>query len=339
MVFAKMRRPSETPSARTVEVLFEEDDVGCVLGHVGGCVDGDADVGVVEGERVVDAVAEERHRRPRNALGPHDAGLLLGTDPGEDRGLVDRVGEFGVVEPVEVGAGERPARADPERVAHRLGDERVVAGDDLDGDAQLGQPGDGVGSRGLGLVEEHQEPGQAQVVPVVGADVAELAGVAAGDGDHPVAPVELGREHAAGFLGDVDAAVDDGLGGALGDEESIAIAIDQHGDTTAVVVEGEGGDAVELGGRRRSRNGGPPQGDVEGVARHCCAAAQGGLVACQPEGELVSADGAGGVDGTVEADVPVGERAGLVGEQHVDVAEVLDAHEPFDQHLLRSEPA
>ena len=35
----------------------------------------------------------------------------------------------------------------------------------------------------------------------------------------------------------------------------------------------------------------------------------------------------------------VGERAGLVGEQHVDVAEILDAHEPLDEHLLLGEPA
>ena len=46
-----------------VEVLLEQDDVGGVLGDVGGGVDRDADVGVVQGERVVDAVAEEADRR------------------------------------------------------------------------------------------------------------------------------------------------------------------------------------------------------------------------------------------------------------------------------------
>jgi hypothetical protein len=41
------------------EVLLEEHDVGGVLGHVGGGVDRDADVGMVQGDRVVHAVAEE----------------------------------------------------------------------------------------------------------------------------------------------------------------------------------------------------------------------------------------------------------------------------------------
>ena len=70
-----------------VEVAFEQDDVGGVLGDVGGRVDRDPDVGVVQRERVVDAVAEERDRRAGVALGAQDAGLLLGADPGEDRGV------------------------------------------------------------------------------------------------------------------------------------------------------------------------------------------------------------------------------------------------------------
>ena len=41
----------------------------------------------------------------------------------------------------------------------------------------------------------------------------------------------------------------------------------------------------------------------------------------------------------VEADPALGQGAGLVGEQHVDVAEVLDAHQPLDQHLASGQPA
>ena len=41
----------------------------------------------------------------------------------------------------------------------------------------------------------------------------------------------------------------------------------------------------------------------------------------------------------VELDVPLGEGAGLVGEQERDVAEVLDADEPLDEHLELREPA
>ena len=60
MVLAKMRRPSIDAVGQDAEVLLEQDDVGGVLGHVGGGVDGDADVRRVQRDGVVDAVAEER---------------------------------------------------------------------------------------------------------------------------------------------------------------------------------------------------------------------------------------------------------------------------------------
>ena len=68
-----------------VEVLLEQDDVGGVLGDVGRRVDRDADVGGVQGQRVVDAVAQERDRAAAAPLDADDAGLVLGADPGEDR--------------------------------------------------------------------------------------------------------------------------------------------------------------------------------------------------------------------------------------------------------------
>ena len=58
-VLAKMRRPSHDAVGEHAEVLVEQHDVGGVLGDVGGRVDRDADVGGVQGDRVVDAVAEE----------------------------------------------------------------------------------------------------------------------------------------------------------------------------------------------------------------------------------------------------------------------------------------
>ncbi len=64
-VFAKMRRPSITPVGEHAEVLVEQHDVGRVLGHVGRGVDRDADIGGVQGDGVVDPVAEERDVAPR----------------------------------------------------------------------------------------------------------------------------------------------------------------------------------------------------------------------------------------------------------------------------------
>jgi len=38
-----------------------------------------------------------------------------------------------------------------------------------------------------------------------------------------------------------------------------------------------------------------------------------------------------------EAEAALGQSARFVGEQHVDVAEILDAHQPLDQHLAPSQ--
>ena len=88
MVLAKIRRPSATPSARTFEVLLQQDHVGGVLGDIGGGVNGDPDVGGVQREGVVDAVAEECHGAAAVALDTHDAGLIFWADPSEHRGAM-----------------------------------------------------------------------------------------------------------------------------------------------------------------------------------------------------------------------------------------------------------
>jgi hypothetical protein len=46
---------------------------------------------------------------------------------------------------------------------------------------------------------------------------------------------------------------------------------------------------------------------------------------------------AGWVDRPLEVDSSLGEGARLVGEQYLDVAEILDAHQAFDEHLLVGE--
>ncbi len=134
-------------------------------------------------------------------------------------------------------------------------------------------------------------------------------------------------------------ATDDRLGCSLGDEELPAVPFGEHGDATAFVIEWGGGDPAEFTGRAVSRAGCFPEGDVEGVAADGGVASGGGLVADESEGEYVGAVVAGRRDGSFEADPSVGEGAGLVGEQHVDVAEVLDADQPLDEHLLRRRAA
>ena len=115
-----------------------------------------------------------------------------------------------------------------------------------------------------------------------------------GDGDHAVAGAELGVEHAVRLVGDVGAPVEDRLGGALGDEEPLAVAVGEHRHATAVVVEGGDGDPAELAGRAVGRAGCFPQGDVERVAAHGRVPGRGGLVAHEAEREDVGAVVAGG---------------------------------------------
>ncbi len=63
------------------------------------------------------------------------------------------------------------------------------------------------------------------------------------------------------------------------------------------------------------------------------------LVAEQPEQQRARSAAPPVVERLVEGDRAFGERPGLVGEQHLDVAEILDRHEPLDQHPLARERA
>ena len=102
IVLAKMRRPSHDSVGEHAEILVEQHDVGRVLGDVGGRVDRDADIGMVQRDRVVHAVAQERDVDAGAARDLDDARLLLGADAREHRGVRDRRGERVVVECVEL---------------------------------------------------------------------------------------------------------------------------------------------------------------------------------------------------------------------------------------------
>jgi len=117
-----------------VEVFFQQQHVGGVLGHIGGGVDGDADVGGVQGDGVVDAVAEEGDVVAGGPLRPDDLGLVLGADPGEDGGPGEQAGEL-VAGRIDVGAGGHRAGRQAEVSADPGRDHRGVPGQDLDRDA------------------------------------------------------------------------------------------------------------------------------------------------------------------------------------------------------------
>ena len=86
------------------EVLVEQHDVGGVLGDVRRRVDGDADVGVVQRDRVVDAVAEEPDVGAERPLRLMTRDFCSGVTRAKIVVLGSAAASCVVVEPVELGA-------------------------------------------------------------------------------------------------------------------------------------------------------------------------------------------------------------------------------------------
>ena len=149
------------------EVLVEQHDVGGVLGHVGGGLDGDADVRGVQRDRVVDAVAEERDVGAAAARELDDPGLLIRADPGEHR----RAREWRRRARRRRGASSSapvrtPSTSTPmsrQTLAATVPLSPVMTFTAMPELVELGDRRAGVG---LGPVDEREEAGQAQVVLV-----------------------------------------------------------------------------------------------------------------------------------------------------------------------------
>jgi hypothetical protein len=118
---------------------------------------------------VVTAVAGDAAVTAAAALDADDAGLVLRTDAGEHSRVVNRCRERLVVKGTDVGAGQRRAIAQPEVMADLAGHHRVVASDDLNRDAEIGQSAQRHGCVVFRRVKEDQEPLQVQTlfVPAV----------------------------------------------------------------------------------------------------------------------------------------------------------------------------
>src|SRR5205823_654662 len=121
---------------------------------------------------------------------------------------------------VHVIAGEGARRRESELRADLLGDARVVAGYDLDGDAEFAQTRDGCGCVAFRRVEEHEKAGEDEVVFVDRRDQVQVWRGPGGEGDDASPAYELGIEQAAGLVGHIDAAFQHSLGRTLGDDAS-----------------------------------------------------------------------------------------------------------------------
>src|SRR5262249_47127856 len=128
------------------EAVVQQDDLGDGPGGAAARAHGDAEVGVLEGEDVVDAVSGHGDGVAARLEGLDHVAFLLGGAPSEHRvavdGLLDVAGceVAGVVGLVGAGDAEGPG--------DRPDAGRVVAGDDLDGDALLPEVGDRGGRLG-----------------------------------------------------------------------------------------------------------------------------------------------------------------------------------------------
>jgi hypothetical protein len=140
--------------------------------------------------------------------------------------------------------------------------------------------------------------------------------------------------------GRIDAASEDRLVCALGDQHGRAVvgADEDRGELT-VVIEGERRQSPIAGQLGEQRLGArrAVEGLIEGVAADRPVAGHRRLVADQREQQRLRRLRARGIESLVEGDVALGEGPGLVGEQHLDVAEVLDGDQAFDQDPFAGE--
>ena len=325
------------------EILVEQHHVGGVLGHVGSRVHRDPDISVVQRHRVVHPVAEVRHV-PSGAAGHlDDPRLLIGADPGEHRRGQDRRLELVVVEGLDLRAAAHARAFESDVRAHLGCHQAVVPGDDLHLHAQPLELGDGGAGVCLRTVGEGQEPDQRQPLFGRGGERLHVTCRAGGHGHHPGSFVEQCLQRWPGAVRNVHAPLQNYLGCSLGDQEWLARGIlDQHGDQLALVVErkhalshiadGRGGDLTS-----HTRPGGRPQRLVQRVAPDRALVGDRRFVAHQPEQQRAVTLLPVSVESPLEGDRPLGEGAGLVGEEDLDVAQVLDGDQPLDQHLLRHE--
>ena len=121
------------------------------------------------------------------------------------------------------------------------------------------------------------------------------------------------------------------IGCAFGDDEPLVTGACEHRRDLAFVVEGEPIERVPCDGVVGIGWGRVPESAVEFVA--------GAIAACQPKVKHPTTGAAVGRERVGEADLAVGEGAGLVGEEHADVAEIFDADESFDDHVSLGETA
>lgn len=198
--------------------------------------------------------------------GSGDPGLVLGGAAGEDGRTAGQFGEFRVGEGVEAVGGEDTGHRDAQITAGPDRGARVVAGEDLDGDAPSGEPGEGLGGGGGEGVPEGDQAAEGEAA-FLGAGPGRAGGGGDREDAQPVRGLRVGEVAQTGALVvGQGTALQYGVHGALGDlgvRAEPAWGADDHGGQAAGRVEGAGRDAVVR--HEGVLVGGREQGLVQGV--------------------------------------------------------------------------
>ena len=223
--------------------------------------------------------------------------------------------------------------------AHVLGDQLVVAGEDLHHDAVAAERAECLGDALHRRIEEGHEAGEHELTLVTGRIYGLGRHHRVGDGQDPrslTAQLAVRRFAARprrlieGSPAIVDlvrrAAGEDALGGPLRDQQALAAALDDDGETPPLEVERDlvdlpvlvANDPAALENRR--------------VQRTLDARLMGAIDTGQ--GQRPLRDLAKRVEGPIKHHVTAREGARLVAAEDVHAAEVLDRLEVLDDHLL-----
>jgi hypothetical protein len=192
-------------------------------------------------------------------------------------------------------------------------------------------------------VQEHQEAGEVEIPFVLDGQRVLLGDGARGHGDDTVARGELCLQGSACRVRYVQAPLQDGFRSPFRHECQLASLVAQENrDHQSFVVERQHREPGVVGQRPplANRGGRVPEGLIQRVPADAPPVRCGVFGAQQaPPQHVGRGDGVLGGDGAHVVDPAHGQGAGLVGEQHVDVAEIFNADQSFDQHLAAAHPA
>ena len=191
---------------------------------------------------------------------------------------------------------------------------------------------------GLGFVGEDQKAGQHQVGLVGRGDGGQLRRGFDRHGNHPAAGAEQRGQGLLRRLGCGRTPGQHLLGCTLDHQNTFAVVVDQGRRRPPGMVERQTGDPVRGATDDLLSAGVFPQ---RGVQRIGGATAAGRVDIAGQQAQTQNGIGVRptGVDGIDQADAALGQGPGLIGDQDVDVAEVFDAHQAFDQDLGLGQPS